>query len=617
MKLPRRLSITQALFAITASVTASLAVVLIIYANWSAREEAMIAAHELMSESMETVQLRAQQLMQPIESVLELSPYWAHVEASPTADGHDERERFLSILGIMPHVAAIFIGNDAGEFYYLSAIDQSSDPQSAEPAAPETAAFVERVILPDAPPGEQQVESFLDGAGQRLSSWSADPGDFDPRQRPWYAAAQATDGVARSPVYIFARSQQPGISLSRRNGRAVVGIDLSLRNLSAFLQGLPQAEHGLVGVVDRDGDVLISSAVSQAIPDELVAFATANGEVSRDLELDGEPWIAQLASVGPEDEAGRILVVAMPLAEITQSIDRVAQRSAIVSVALVLIALPLIWLVARLMSAPLQRLALEADQIRAFDLTERDQSGSAVREIERLEASMSSMRGGLRTLALYVPKALVRQLVARNEEPEIGGKRRDVTLLFLDLENFTAMSAALTADELMARMSRYFEVVTQILLKHEATIDKYIGDSVMAFWNAPGETADHTAKACAAALAIIDELRAETDEWSKSAGLRLRTRIGIHSGEAVIGNVGSSDRMNYTALGATVNLASRLEGLNRELGTSVLVSEEVVARVGERFDFKPMGAQQVKGYEAPVKVFELVVAAPATGGRQA
>ena len=158
----------------------------------------------------------------------------------------------------------------------------------------------------------------------------------------------------------------------------------------------------------------------------------------------------------------------------------------------------------------------------------------------------------------------------------------------------------------MARMTRYFETATRVLLDHDATVDKYMGDAVMAFWNAPVPVDGHVARACEAALALRDALRPETAGWTLADGTAVQTRIGLHAGPAIVGNVGSSDRMNYTALGSTVNLARRVETLTRAFDAEILVSADTVARAGDGFTFRPVGQTTAKGFRHPVELFELV-----------
>jgi adenylate cyclase len=332
--------------------------------------------------------------------------------------------------------------------------------------------------------------------------------------------------------------------------------------------------------------------------------------------IDGEAWLGDVTPIALGAGTRELLVLAMPMASVVEPFERVARSAMLVSVLIVAAFVPLIWLVSRWVSRPLVKLAASADAIRRFELADDAGRLSRVAEIGRLEEALANMRGHLRTFASYVPKALVRLWIERAETPILGGERREITVLFMDLENFTAMSATLTPEEVMRRMARYFEVVTQTLHAHEATIDKYIGDAVMAFWNAPLDTEDHVAKACRAALAVVEAARAETAGWS-AAGAPVRTRIGLHCGEAIVGNVGSSDRMNYTALGAAVNLAARLETMNREQGTDVLVSAAIAARIGDRFVLERVGSTELKGFADPVEVFALRGLAPNAGSDQA
>ena len=156
------------------------------------------------------------------------------------------------------------------------------------------------------------------------------------------------------------------------------------------------------------------------------------------------------------------------------------------------------------------------------------------------------------------------------------------------------------------RSPRATAMMSDVLMKHYGTVDKFVGDAVMAIWNAPSDDPDHVVHACAAALACRDA-GAELNEVFASEGWpSYRTRFGLHTGDAVVGNIGSADRMNYTVLGATVNLAARLEPLNKQYGTEILVSEAVVSRASERFSFRLVDEVRPKGFEEPVRIFELL-----------
>jgi adenylate cyclase len=174
------------------------------------------------------------------------------------------------------------------------------------------------------------------------------------------------------------------------------------------------------------------------------------------------------------------------------------------------------------------------------------------------------------------------------------------------VQGFTSLSENADPDVLMRQTSRYFTALSEVILEQGGTIDKYIGDGVMAFWNAPDPQADHCERACRAAL-LARKANDRVNREFEAEGLpRFRTRFGIHVGEAVVGNLGSSERMDYTALGSTVNLAARLEGLNKEHGTDILISAAVHERIKDRFCCRFVGTVVAKGMVAETRIYELI-----------
>jgi adenylate cyclase len=234
---------------------------------------------------------------------------------------------------------------------------------------------------------------------------------------------------------------------------------------------------------------------------------------------------------------------------------------------------------------------------------------SFVREIHELGRTVNLAQRAIWSFAHFVPKEIVRRVIDNSISTELGGAREEITVLFTDVRDFTTIAESADPDLLMQQTSRYFSTLTEAFLAEGGTVDKFIGDAVMVFWNAPNPQPDHVERACRAALtgkAASDKLNAQFE----AEGLKpFFTRFGIHVGEAVVGNLGSTERMNYTALGNTVNLASRLEGLNKQFGTTILVSEDVYARVQQRFRFKAVGSVTAKGMTRETRVFELAGAA--------
>jgi adenylate cyclase len=208
---------------------------------------------------------------------------------------------------------------------------------------------------------------------------------------------------------------------------------------------------------------------------------------------------------------------------------------------------------------------------------------SRITEIARLSASVERMREGLEVFGRYVSKNLVRQIMRSPESAGVGGIRREITVMFTDIEGFSLLSETMEPELLTNRLSRYFDALGTAIEANRGMIDKYIGDSIMAFWNAPEPDPDHIANACRAALQAATAGNRLSEKWLSRGRPIFRTRFGLHTGPAVVGNVGARERINYTLVGAVANQASRLEGLNKAYGTEILASGEIAGATADRF----------------------------------
>lgn len=206
----------------------------------------------------------------------------------------------------------------------------------------------------------------------------------------------------------------------------------------------------------------------------------------------------------------------------------------------------------------------------------------------------------------YVAAEIVEQLVRDPASIRLGGERREATVFFCDLAGFTDLSEQVTPEELLELVNGYLEQTSESLMLHGAYVDKYIGDAVMAVFGAPKAIPDHALAACRAALAVQRLLAVRNVELAAKHGRTLGLRIGLNTGEMIVGNVGSERKRNYTVLGDAVNLASRLEGANKEFGTRILVGDATAQLVGDRLVLRPLGGLRVKGKHTAVPVFELV-----------
>lgn len=207
----------------------------------------------------------------------------------------------------------------------------------------------------------------------------------------------------------------------------------------------------------------------------------------------------------------------------------------------------------------------------------------------------------------YLSPAIIKELIQDPAHWKLGGKSMEITVMFADLEGFTPLGEKMSPEELVKLINQYLTEMSRIIWVQGGTIDKYEGDLIMAFFGAPLPQVDHAARACRAALQMQARLAQLRDQWRQQNLPELRVRIGLHSGRAVVGNMGSDFRFNYTAMGDTVNLAARLEPANKEFGTYTLVSEATREQAGAGgLGYRSLGELQVKGRSEPVRICELL-----------
>jgi adenylate cyclase len=202
----------------------------------------------------------------------------------------------------------------------------------------------------------------------------------------------------------------------------------------------------------------------------------------------------------------------------------------------------------------------------------------------------------------YVHKDVLHELMESGKEVKMGGEKRDISVLFSDIRGFTSFSEIMSPEELTRLLNAYLSAMSPCILEEKGTIDKFIGDAIMAFWNAPLKLENHTLHAVRAALRMVDELV----RFNQSHNANLAVGIGLHTGDVVVGNIGSQERINYTILGDVVNTGSRLEGLTKKYGVSILASEEVRKRVNDdSLVWRKLDIITVKGKSEPTKIYEV------------
>lgn len=596
---------------------------------------ALKAADRLMSDISGKIAERTEGYLQPMFSMADQSVELPSIHRKPERLTSPAVDYLMRALKSSPQILSFYIGFEDGDFFQIQSIPPIDDRIRSALNAPEGSRIAVRRIAGTGSDERSEFWEFLAEDHRVLGEKTNLNVTYDPRIRPWYSAATTSDAVILTAPYVFASSGEIGLTAARRFDAPVSGVfgaDVTLIDLSEFLNEQQLSETTTLIIFDQQQNLIahhstailnrsvrrgksvgfsmaqvtdLEDPAMQALVAEFTEFGMSK-KIRRIFEAGDQKYVGQITLMPLSSGATWYLAFLVPIDEFIGPIIKAGTWSLAISLITIALAIPLLVFAALLISRPLNALAKEADNIRAFRLEEPVTIRSNIREVQRLTASIATTKAALRTFARYVPRALVEQLVQSGETAEVGGQRRVITLMFTDITDFTTMVEDIRPEALMPQISRYLEELGGGIQKNGGTIDKYIGDAIMAFWNAPLPQENHARQACLAALECRRLSRTLNDHWMETGQPVFETRFGLHLGEAVVGNVGSSDRINYTAIGASVNLTARLEALNKHYGTQILVSEAVVNAVASDFLFRPVDRVMPKGVTRHYDIFELV-----------
>jgi adenylate cyclase len=215
-----------------------------------------------------------------------------------------------------------------------------------------------------------------------------------------------------------------------------------------------------------------------------------------------------------------------------------------------------------------------------------------------------------RLFGRYVSKHVYEQLLNDPTRAELGGARREMSVLFSDIRGFTSVTERGDPEELVAQLNEYFSKMVEVVFRNHGTVDKFVGDMVMALFGAPLDDVHHAEHAVRAAIDMVKELGALNQKWAAAGRAQLDIGIGISSGDMIAGNIGSASIMSYTVIGDNVNLGSRLESLNKEYRTRIIISGATRLKITSQYDIRPLGDVVVKGKTRAVAIFEVKVPSP-------
>lgn len=475
---------------------------------------------------------------------------------------------------------------------------------------PQGVIYAIRIIDRQSSKATEKIQ-YLDTSGNVLATEDIHPLGYDPLSDPLFVNMRDWPHDVWSDVYTFG-SGQKGVSISvpifdpKEKFIGMVRTNLSLEMISNFVTHEKIGNTGVAFVLDSKGDILFPRTFARsqkispaAFPDAYKAFIQ-NGENNFLLDHNNKKYFVTYAEYPFSLEQPWTVVVIIPYTDYFEGVIKAQHHSILVAIAILILFGFLVYLTGKFISKPIVQLAKDVDDIRRFNFEEKVPLSSNILEVNTLENSISSMRAALSSFTRYVPKDIVKQLIEKGHEIVVGGIRKELTVMFTDIENFTTYSESISIEELITSLTKYFNLLSKVILTYEGTIDKYIGDSVMAFWGAPNPIADEADKACLAALYFQESYKKEKDlpNW--------QTRIGIHSGETIVGNIGTNERLSYTAIGNVVNTTSRLQAINKDYKTKIVISQTVQEKIGTRFVTRPLDFVAFKGRKNRITIYELV-----------
>lgn len=570
-----------------------------------------------------------QQLLDPITTLVTSAAVLESVQPG-FVRGETGKPYLRSILDHSADIASVYMGFDDGSF--RAVYKATPDLKFHNLPTPEKSVVADRWLDRQVQGTAKDLLQFRDIHGNLLEERSS-TASYDPRQRLWYQGTASARRATLSEPYIFSSNGLLGVSVTapvivKGALQGVVASDLSLNTLGKFLHDRRISPHAHSVILDAQMRLIAAStgfkthvdAQGKAIVPQLqdlvsdlprLALTAIAGDVQGVYRFvnpaDGRVYFARLTALQSKIAAPWKILIVAPQDDFLPLIKKNNDYMGLLGVLAVLLQLSAIFWLSRKIARPLETLSEQVADIERlkFDADFKP-VGSHFSEISALSNSIGKMSRAIGAFAAFVPVEVVRGLLKSGQKLELGGRSRFLTIMFCDLESFSTLSEKSPSHELLLRISKYLEVVTRAVNEESGTIDKFIGDGVMAFWGAPEMLEDHAWHACVAAIKIQQRMVQLNEAWVKDGLDPLNVRIGIHCDAVLVGNIGSSQRMSYTVMGDGVNVAARLEGVNKDYGTRICVSHAIFREAGERLCLRPMDDVLVKGRRSTVTIYELL-----------
>ena len=590
-----------------------LAVTFYSYGNTS--RVVLMLCDDLMEQTTQAVINRTIGFFKPVTALTEMSTRVAAAGVLPL-NNSDGMERYaVEVLNAYPTVTGFIAGDQEGNFLMVRRL----------PDGTTSTKIMDRATDPPLTTWRARDKRF-----NLILTENTTADTFDPRFRPWYQGAWENRGLYLTDLYIFHTDRVPGITVScpvlDAQGRfqGVMGCDIELSGLSRFLKTLRIGEHGLSFIVNERNE-LVAFPDAARVVDRQVEHGVERPVTAEDLKIPGiseafreqrrsgaarvsvesggQRFLATFRDFPPSFEKPWKVIVVIPEDDFIGDVKKISQGALLLCLGILALATLLVFLLSRSISKPILLLAAETDRIRNFQLDSQFQLHTHISEIEQLRGAVDRMKASLRSFTRFAPELIVRQVAVDGEEAMLGGQRREVTLLFSDLRNFTRFSEQTHPEQVVQVLNSHFGSMVEIIHRHQGFVVDFLGDCLFAVFGAPGRDLDHARHAVTCAVAMQLACQQMNLQLSGTSLPSMEIGIGINSGPCVVGNMGSQMRIKYGVVGHAVNLAARLESLT--VGGQILISEVTKQAVADHFDLAGPLEAHGKGLASAMLLWEV------------
>ena len=546
------------------------------------------------------------------------------------------QETLLLHLQNNPNLVSIFTASTDGTFRQVQRIKESMLVQGQTP--PRGAKY--NIWEVDRSRGQDPVSvfTFYKSATEPLTSFTV-TNRYDPRERFFYKnllkslPATSEDFIFIEEPYVSASTSRPTFTLSSPvivNGNFIgmVAESFEINTIAEFLKSIETSANSQTYIVDANGAIIVGTGPNNGLlvkGNTLVkqnlanlAGTPANFAFSKQADAghklfnfkygpDGEEYFAQFTRFPNEFNKSWEVLNVVPLEDFFGNLYKINRQLIIYGGAMCFLLMFLCYLGSRAISRPIELLTSEIKDLISFNKNNAgERITSKIQEISILSEAIGKLKTTLNAFTSYVPRELVNDLVRTGVPLAPGGESRYLSIFFTDLKGFSTLAEVTPTRELLESVSAYLDMVTMAVKQEHGTIDKFIGDSVMAFWGAPVMIVDHSYRSCVAAVRSQRRMKVLNAKFAETGKSPLTVRIGIHSDQVLVGNIGSVERLSYTVMGDGVNIAARLEGINKDFGTSICISNAVFKESGERLWLRPIDMVAVKGRKGAFLIYEVL-----------